>query len=176
MHTPQTIVVIGTGKTGKGIIRGLSNGNDRVIFCDENFETARSFTNELQAANPYYDVEAVLCSYEATWEADIIILALPSCPDRRKLAQRIKAVATQKIVVIMDDAVKELQDLLPHSRIVRAFTGISDDAFDLPAEQKKTIDCRVTGTSEEAVQTVAKLVRTVGFNPVAAASGTAITR
>ena len=100
MHTPQTIVIIGAGETAKGIVRGLAGGRDRVIFCEGNFDAARSFAKELQKQYPGYDVEALQCSYEATWEADIIILALPSCPDRQEIAQKIKTVASQKIVVV----------------------------------------------------------------------------
>ena len=167
MYTPQTIVIIGAGEIGKGITRGLSNGHDRVILCDNDFEATESFTKKLQAQQPAYKVEALECSYEATWEADIIILALSSCPDRQEIAKKIQAVANQKIVIVADDAREELQQLLPHTKIIQAFTNIDPAAFDAAPESKKTIHCLVRGDDEEAVQAAAALVKTIGFHPVA---------
>ena len=173
MHTPQTIVVIGAGEIGKGIVRGLSGGRDRVVFCDRDFDAATSFTEELQKQHSNGNVEALQCSYEATWEADIIILSLPSCPDRLEMAKKIKAVASQKIVIVADEtAVKELQALLPYSKVVQAFDGLPAGAFDGTAEQKKQIYCPVKGEDAEAVQAVAALVRTIGFTAVATLSNT----
>lgn len=168
MHTPQTIVVIGAGEIGKGIVRGLSGGRDRVVFCDRDFDAATSFTDALKKQHSGYQVEALQCSYEATWEADIIILSLPSCPDRLEIATKVKAVASQKIVIAADEiAVKELQALLPFSKIVQAFDNLPAGAFNGTVEQKKHIYCPVKGDDAEAVQTVAALVRTIGFTAVA---------
>ena len=162
MHTPQTIVIIGAAETGKTIARGLSNGNDRVLLCDHDFHAAHSFTRDLQQAFPSYDIEAVDCSYEATWEGDIIVLALPSCPDRQEVAKNVKAVANQKVVIITDGDVTELQSLLPHTKIVR----IDASAFGKNGAFPPSTDCLVQGEDAEAVQTAASLVRTVGWNPV----------
>jgi len=165
MYTSQTIVIIGDGAVSRGIVSGLSNGHDRVIFCEGNHEAAQQFTGSLQATHPKYEVEAVQCSFEATWEADVIILTLP-CTDREKIANKIRDVATQKIVVTVNTSMKELHDLLPNSKIVQAFTDINVEAFNLPFDEKKQISCIVRGTDKEALKTVAELVKTIGFTPI----------
>ena len=162
MQTPQTIAVMGAAETGKFIVRGLSGGRDRVLLCDHNFPLAQGYALDLQQAFPAYDIEAVPCSYEATWEADIIILALPSCPDRLELAKKIKAVANQKVILIADGDLEELQALLPFTKIVR----IDISAFGQTAAAHQPLPCPVRGTDAEAVQTAAALVKTLGFQPV----------
>ncbi|HEU4471229.1 MAG TPA: NAD(P)-binding domain-containing protein [Flavisolibacter sp.] len=166
MHTPQTIVIIGLGDTCKGIANGLSNGNDRVLLCDEKYETAKSLANGLQEAYPYFDVEAINCSYEAVWEGDVIILALP-CTLHQEVAEKIRAVANQKVVVTTHASLDALQQLLPNSKLVQAFDKVDPGAFYLPPSQRHSVDCTVTGNDQEAVKAVSSLVKTIGFNPVA---------
>ncbi len=166
MQTPQTIAVIGAAAIGKGITRGLACGRDKIILCDTDFDAIQSFTKELQAQRPGCDVEALHCSYEATWEADIIVLALESCPDRREIAKKINVVASQKIDIIVDDGVQELEQLLPHSRIVRAFYNMDPEKFNGSDQQPQNMDCYVSGRDPEAVQMVAALVQSMGLNPV----------
>ncbi len=166
MHTPQTIVIIGAGNKAKAITSGLANARDRVLLCDTDYESAQAFTNGLRAEHPSYNIEPIACSYEATWEADIIILALASCPDLQEIAKKIKAVANQKIVVTTTDAAKELQDLLPNSKIVQAFANLDDESFNQACEYKKQINCVVQGCNEEALDTVSDLVKTIGFHPI----------
>jgi predicted dinucleotide-binding enzyme len=166
MYTPQTIVIIGAGEIGRAIASGLSNGSNRVLLCDQDFSIAQDVANGLQTTHPYYDIEAVACSYDATWEADIIILTSSSCPDRQEIAKKIKAVACQKVVVTTADVLIELQQLLPNSKIVQAFNGIDAGCFHQSVENRKTVNCFITGENDEAIDTVAALVKTIGFNPL----------
>lgn len=163
MYTPQTIVIIGVGALGKGIAHAMAAGNDRVLLCDDEMNT-KNLVDELQQNNPYYDVEATNCSYDATWEADLIVLDLP-CAALLEAAGRIKAVANQKVIV-STDSVQALQELLPNSKLVQAFDNIEPPSFYLPIVEKKQIDCFVKGENMEAVIAVASLVNTIGFNPL----------
>lgn len=165
MHTQQTIVIIGGGKTGRGIASGLARGDDRVLLTDTDETETAAFVGDLQAAHPRFDVEALQCSFEACWEGDIIILALPFAA-QKAVAERIKAVACRKIVVTTDNCVEELQKLLPHSRIVQAFSSIDQNYFDEEYTTRKAVDCFIYGKDEEAVKIVASLVKTIGFKPV----------
>ena len=163
MYTPQTIVIIGVGEMGRALAYAMAAGNDRVLLCDEEMNT-KNLIDDLQQNHPYYDVEATNCSYDASWEADLIILDLP-CAALLEAAGRIKAVANQKVVVSAD-TVQALQELLPNSKVVQAFDNIEPPSFYLSAEEKKQIDCFVRGDHIEAVITVSSLIKTIGFNPV----------
>jgi predicted dinucleotide-binding enzyme len=165
MQTPQTIVIIGTGKTGQAIASGLAQGRDRVVLCDKDHQNADVIASRLKESHPYYEVESVPCTYEATWEGDIIILSLTSCPDRQEVARRVKPVANQKIVVTIEDGAAELSKLLPYSKIVQAFAGIAEDEFLKSPEEKKKIHCPVISHDVEAAEAVARLVKRIGFRP-----------
>lgn len=165
MQTPRTIVIIGAGEIGQALTRGLSVNRDKVILCDADFNQACSFVEQLKSTNPASDVEALLCSYEATWEADIILLACATCNEKKDIARKIRPVASQKIVVTVEEGVKELEELLPDSHIVQAFTGLQVTDFERSYSQKNTIECMISGKDQEALNTVTGLVETLGFKP-----------
>lgn len=148
---------------GKGVAYAMAAGHDRVLLCDQEKNT-KELVERLQQNNPFYDVEATDCSYEATWEADLIILDLP-CTGLLEAAGKIKAVANQKVVVSAD-SIQALQELLPNSNVVQAFDNVEAPSFYLSAEEKKIIDCSVSGENKEATATVASLVKTIGFKPI----------
>jgi predicted dinucleotide-binding enzyme len=165
MHTPQTIVIIGGGSTARGIATGLANGYDRVLLCEQEYSNADEVVNHLQSLHPFYNIEAVKCSYEAVWESDIIILTLGNS-ELSQAASKIKLVANQKIVVTIQDKLDELMESLPNSKVVRAFGDLDEAAFYQSAGEKTKTICSVTGADEHAVNTVSALVRIVGFHPV----------
>lgn len=162
MHTPQTIVIIGAGYAGMCIARGLAGGNDKVILCDESFGLAGRTTDELKRDYPAYDIEAMECFFNAAWEADIIILTL-SCAAFAEVAEKIKEVANQKIVVVTDLEPEQLQVFLPNSKLVQAFTEIIPGLQQGPGAK---IPCKIKGDHAEALSSVAALAEQVGFAPV----------
>ena len=133
--------------------------------------------------NPAADVEELDCSVTASWEADIIIAAVPYGAER-EVASKIKEVANQKIVVSIANplnetydglvtapdksAAEELQKLLPNSKVVKAFNTTFAADFSTPVIDGKQVDAFVAGNDDEAVKTVTELVKTVGFNPIVA--------
>lgn len=167
MFNPQTIVIIGTGSTGKGLAASLAGSQYRVLLCGLDFLETRTYVEELQTLHPHYDVEALSCSFEASWEADIIILAI-SAPHQPGVAERIRKVACQKVVITTQDNREALQQLLPHSRVVQAFTGLPAHAFEFSAADKKAVQCTVLSPEEEAAGEAACLVAAAGFVPAVA--------
>ncbi len=165
MHTTQTILILGAGKTGRGIAKGLSGSKDRVILCDSDINHAEACVNDLKTHRPEFDIEAQMCSYEASWEADIIILDL-ACDEMQEAAQKIKKVANRKIVVTTGPYLEELKQQLPNSKVVQAFSTVDALFFEESVTRRKAVDCFVTGDDDEAVKLVADLVRTIGFKPV----------
>jgi len=78
MKTKQTIAVIGaSGNMGSAISKGLSKGNYRLLFCSDNIVNVQATLNDIKGSNPSSDVEAIDYSAQASWEANIIIAAVP---------------------------------------------------------------------------------------------------
>lgn len=182
MQTKQTISIIGSnGNMGAAIARSLAKGNYRLLLTSEVYSNARSLAKEIRKGVPLADVEAVDCSYNACWEADIIIVATPFGTENN-VAEKIREVANQKIVIsIMNHptgtsdghltsqenaGAEELQKLLPNSKVIRAFSTNSAADFDKPANDPHLSDAFIAGDDEEALRIVAELVKTAGFNPV----------
>lgn len=136
MRTKQTIAIIGaTEKIGTAITKSISKGNYKLLLSTRDINTAKLVVNEIQSFNPLADVEAIDCSVNACWEADIIIMAVPY-HEEKEIAEKIRAVANQKIVISFSNpysesfedlntaintiAYKELQRLLPNSKLIKA--------------------------------------------------------
>jgi 8-hydroxy-5-deazaflavin:NADPH oxidoreductase len=184
MQTKQTITILGaTGNMGSAISKSLSKGNYRLLLQARDQEKAQSLVHDIKASNSSADVEAIDCNYNACWEADIIIAAVPYQAEK-ELAEKIKQVANQKIVISIANplndtydglvtapdtsAAEELQKLLPNSKVVKAFNTTFAADFSTPVIDCKQVDAFVAGNNEEALQTVSELVSTVGFNPIIA--------
>ena len=65
-------------------------------------------------------------------------------------------------------AAEELQKLLPHSKVIKAFNTTFAADFTTPVIDGKQVDAFVAGNDEDALQTVSELVTTAGFNPIVA--------
>ena len=184
MSTKQTIAIIGaSGNMGSAISKSLTNGNYRLLLCSAEEGKAQVVVNEIRDNNPEADVEAISCSAEASWEADIIIAAIPYAAEK-EVAERIKEFANQKIVISISNplnqtfnglatapdtsAAEELQKLLPNSKVVKAFNTTFAADFTTPIIDGKQVDSFVAGNDAEALQTVAELVSVAGFNPIVA--------
>jgi NADPH-dependent F420 reductase len=184
MKTKQTIAVIGaTGNMGAAISKSLAKGNYRLLLCSDDKGKVQTIMNDIRNSHPAADVEAVGCSEQASWEADIVIAAVPYQAEK-EVAEKIKEVANQKIVISIANplnetynslvtapntsAAEELQKLLPNSKVVKAFNTTFAADFATPVIDGKQVDAFVAGNDEEAVNTVTELVTTAGFNPIVA--------
>jgi len=184
MQTKQTIAIIGaTGNMGSAIAKSIANGPYRLLLKANNQEKMDALVKDIQSKSPKAEVESVICPTEASWEADIIILAVPYEAEK-DIAPQIKNVASQKIVISIANplnqnydglvtapgtsAAEELQKLLPNSKIVKAFNTTFAADFSAPVINGAQVDAFVAGNDEEALQTVSELVATSGFNPIIA--------
>lgn len=182
MQTKQTIAIIGaTGNMGTAISKSLGKSANRVLLCGNDPDKISALEQEIKKTNPSADVEGLDCSINASWEADIIILAVPYNAEK-EVAEKIKTVANRKIVVSIANplnetydglvtnadtsAAEELQKLLPNSKVVKAFNTTFAADFTTPEIDGKLVDAFVAGDDKEAVRTVSELVKTVGFNPI----------
>lgn len=184
MQTKQSIAIVGaTGNMGAAISEALAKGPFRLLLHAPKKDKLKNLTQKIRKAFPSAEVEAIDCSFNASWEADIIILAVPYDVEK-EVALKIKQVANQKIVVSISNplnqsydrlvtapgssAAEELQKLLPNSKVVKAFNTTFAASFHTPVIDRKRLDAFIAGNDPEAVDTVKKLVETAGFNPVLA--------
>ena len=120
---------------------------------------------------------------EVCREADIIVLAIPNTVEK-EVAENIRKVANQKVVVSISNplndtytglitapgtsAAEELQKMLPHTNVIKAFNTTFAGDFNQPVVNGLQVDCFIAGNNEDALQVVYDLVKTAGFNPVIA--------
>ncbi len=184
MRTKQTIAIIGaSGSMGTAISKSLSKGNYRLLLFTDDKAKLKNLEKEFIHAHPSADVESINCSYTASWEADVIIVAAPFAAEK-EIAGKIREVANQKIVVSIANplndsfdglvtapdtsAAEELQKLLPHSKVVKAFNTTFASDFAQPVIDGKQVDAFIAGNDSDALETVKELVQTAGFNPIVA--------
>ena len=184
MNTKQTIAVIGaSGNMGSAISKSLSKGNYRLLLFSNEKEKTEALINEIKNSHAAADLEALECPTDASWEADVIILAVPFQAEK-ELAEKIREVANQKIVISIANplneayeglvtspgtsAAEELQKLLPNAKVVKAFNTTFAADFITPVIDGKQVDSFIAGNDEEALQTISELVTTAGFNPIVA--------
>jgi predicted dinucleotide-binding enzyme len=131
MHIQETIVLIGTGKNGRLAAVSLQACRYQLLLCDKNFIQARELAQELNSTACGCVAEAMECSFNCAWEADIIILT-PDFEEQLEVARYIKAVANQKLLIsVYDDSnsnsgdegisstqqIDLIRDILPNTKI-----------------------------------------------------------
>lgn len=183
MKTKQTIAIIGaTGSMGSAISKTLSKGDYRLLLCGGDDDKLKYLATEIRNDSSA-EIEILNCVVNASWEADIIILAVPYQAEY-EVSEKIKQVANQKIVVSIANplnenynglltasdtsAAEELQKLLPNSKVVKAFNTTFAADFTSPVIAGNQVDSFVAGNDSEAIETVFDLVKTAGFNPIVA--------
>jgi 8-hydroxy-5-deazaflavin:NADPH oxidoreductase len=186
MATKKTIAVIGvTGDMGCAFAKALANSNYRLLLMSRDKNKVGKLSANLKEKNPAADVEVVECEKEACWEADIVLMAVPYEAER-EVAEKIREVTTQKVVIDVSNplnekhdrlitapgtsAAEELQKALPNSKVVKAFnTNFSTD-FSPAIKESKQIKTFIAGDDQDAVQTVSEMATAIGVKPVVCGS------
>jgi NADPH-dependent F420 reductase len=180
----KTIAIIGaTGKMGSAIAKGLAKGPYRLLLFARDGQKANALAEEIRRSHPSSEIDCIGCPKDACWEADIIIPAVPYVAEK-ETARQIEQVATQKIVISISNplnpsfnglltstdtsAAEELQQLLPYSKVVKAFNTVFAADFSQAVIGGKKPDVFLAGNDEEGLNTVSELVAMTGFNPVVA--------
>jgi len=172
MRTKQTIAVIGaTGNMGSAIAKSLSVGNYRLLLHARDFNTCKQLATEILAIHRLADAEAMDCSMNACWEADIIIIATPDT-ENKEVSLRIREVASQKIVISIVNSLndtyrgmipapetngkEDIQQLLPHSKVVKVVMD------------SKRAAVNIAGIDQNAVEMVKELMSSAGYHSLPA--------
>lgn len=168
---------------GSALALSLAQGPYRVLLFARDAQRLAALEEEIRGAHPQAEVEAMGCPVDAVWEADIIIPAVPFGAEQA-VVEKIKPVATGKVVVSIanplnesydglvtapgSSAAEELQHLLPHAKVVKAFNTTYAADFAGPVIDGQPVDAFIAGNDAEAIDTVQRLVQTAGFHPVVA--------
>ncbi len=180
--TKQSIAIIGAGgKIGSAIAKNIAGGNFRLLLFDRNPDRLGLLIEEIKQNHPAADLQSIGCAHDCSWEADIIILAVPHGAEK-KITDKIRDVATQKIVISISNSINgnfskrttdpgtraadELQLWLPLSKIVNAFNTTFASNFEQPVIDGKQAGVFLAGDDEEALHTASELLKAAGFNPV----------
>lgn len=167
---------------GSALARAFGKGPYRLLLFGHDPTRLDKLAEKISSATNGSEIETISCSSDACWEADIIILAIPHT-EETELAASIEKFTTRKIVISISNAAdqnpgnvsgkqtsaaEELQQVLPHAIIVKAFSDVSANEI-LEANSKGLFtDTWIAGNDEEALDTVRSLVITTGLNPLIA--------
>jgi len=166
---------------GSGIARNLAKAGYRVLLAGNDQSKVENLLLTIKAQTPDADVTVLDCSRNASWEADVIIPAVPYAA-QAEIASKIKEVVTGKIVVSLANplnesydglatapttsAAEELAKQLPHSKIVKAFNTVFAADFNTAKIAGTVVDTFIAGDDAEAVSVVTEIVKDAGFNPL----------
>lgn len=156
-----TIALLGIGNAEKELAIQLASGPYRLLLFDRKTAKAQALLNRILRATPSADIEVIDCQVNASWEADIIVVA-ESDQSVGELADRIRDVSTGKIVIRYSDFVNhairdDWQKVLPNAKVVNVINSFSDE---------KPADVCVAGIHPNALNTVFSLFQAAGFNPI----------
>lgn len=123
MAIKKTIAIVGaTEELGRAIVNKLAFTPYRLLLVSDKLLELREFSAKLQQQQIEAEIEPLECVKDSCWEADLIVLSVAP-EDEERVADLIKEVATQKIVVIVSgnkNDCRELENVLPYSKIVKA--------------------------------------------------------
>ncbi len=123
MAIKKTIAIVGaTGELGRAIVNKFAFTPYRLLLVSDKLLELREFSAKLQQQQIEAEIEPLECVKDSCWEADLIVLSVAPAEEER-VADLIKEVATQKIVVVVSgnkNDCRELENVLPYSKIVKA--------------------------------------------------------
>ena len=161
MAAKKTIAIIGaTEKSVTKVAGQLAQANYRLLLVSDNNFQPGKLSGFIRKHRQVAEIERIDCAKDGCWEADIIMLAIP-VDKEKEIVEKIKEVATQKIVAVLLNnendvsfiSAKELQRLLPHSKTAAIFISPEAEVF-------------ITSDDDEATETLSNIFKTAGFNPV----------
>lgn len=129
----KTMTILGdTGDFFPEVIDVLIKQDLRLLFVSDDEASNSHLKSRLEQTKTEAEVEFIICEHDGCWEADIIVITQPELISTA-LLERIKEVATQKIVLAISKNKKELtsrlQQVLPHSKVVLLLLNSQEKEF-----------------------------------------------
>lgn len=160
MKVNETIAIIGAASLmGSGLARRLSREPVRLLLIDDASEELDVLKGQISGEETVADVEISGCSHTASWEADIIVLAV-NPDDYPEIVPKISAVVIQKIVVGLGgthERTGRFRQWFPHSRIVIVRRA---------EEPNGTGELCIDGDDQKSVARIAGWVLNMGMEPL----------
>lgn len=117
----NTVAILGAGSSiGQFIAKNIA-ANYPLLLMDSSAEKLNTLMQLVVENHPTAKVEMIVCSKEASWEADIIIIAADQVEEQEAIATNINEVTTCKTVIQIKDASSDmvaLQAILPYSKFI----------------------------------------------------------
>jgi predicted dinucleotide-binding enzyme len=155
MSVKKTIAIVGaTETTGKIIAEKFSSLPYRLLLISNDSNELQKLSEDISGKRSVAEIDTIGCVKDGCWEADIIILAVGDC-DENEAVEKMKEVATQKIVVEVSDEnypAKDLQKRLPYSKLVK----VSGD-FD-------SEEIYISGEDEAVNEQISSIFNQAGFH------------
>ena len=170
------IGVIGSGNVGSALGRSWARAGHEVMFASRNIDHDRQLAKQIgagaRAGSPT----------EAAAFGDVILMAVPY----RALAELGKSLAPQLNGKVVIDACNPFPgrdgeianwarekgaglasaELLPGTRIVRAFNAVGAARMGTAHENPGEVGMPIAGDDKAAIETASRLIRDIGYEPV----------
>ena len=175
----MNISIIGAGNMARGIGTRLIAGGHAVTVTGRDHSKATELAAALRASRP--GAEAAAATTQAALANDIIVLALPFAAARDFAAVNAAKLAGKVVIDITNplndtydglvtapgkSAAEELANLLPKSKVVKAFNTNFAGTLVVGAVDGHTLDVLVAGDDEVAKRQVIDLVAAGGSRAI----------
>ena len=164
MAYKKTVAIIGAATPVGSLIAKSIVANYRLLLMDTTQPHLVLLQAELQSINKSAEVDILPCCKNASWEADIIVVANDG-EDLDELAVKMSEVSNCKTVLHFtshQDDKNKLQQLLPHAKVVSI---LSSPPF-------TRADAFIHGTDKEAKETANAIVAAVACKSPNSIKGT----
>ncbi len=152
MRYSNTVAILGAGsEDGIWLAKSICKSY-RILLMDEGLQKLTALS--LIVGQHYQSAltENLLCSKEAGWEADIIVIAAPG-DAQETIAEQIQEVATRKTVILLNRSASMLQKIsgiLPHSDLAEVLLE--------HAPESPVCKASLSGINQVALDTTTKLL------------------
>lgn len=135
MVTKTIAILAENGEISSELLKVLGKSNLRLLFVAEDEENKNQLVEVLQPLELKAEVDFTSCEKEGCWEADMIVLVDPDISSA-SLVEKIKEVATQKIVLVATEGKAlndepDLRESLPWSKVVEIKLNTGEKEFSL---------------------------------------------
>ena len=167
----KTIAIIGaTSRMGSAIAKIIAKGNYRLLLFSDDRKKLNSLAGEIRITNPSVEIDCMDCAANASWEADIIIPAIPFSV-QNEIAKKIQPYANRKIVISISGSLnepgsdlgitsyEELQKLLPGAKIVKTFDASFRTKSFQPAIDGNQMDKNIATVNEERLEDILEILK-----------------
>ncbi len=162
MDYRQTIAIIGAGSYLGRLLTAGTASMFRLLLMDENLQQLTALRNKILFENNGAEIEVLNCCKDASWEADLILVALET-NHLGTAPLDMKEVATCKTVIHFRMECNEsnlLEEALPYSKLVSV--TVSPTPAD-NATRGNIFTASIESTDEPSLQIAKEISEACGF-------------